>query len=645
MTKTHFILTTAGHVDHGKTALIRALTDIECDTHKEERERGITINLGFAHIDLEEDKSIGIIDVPGHKDFVNTMVAGANSTDIALLVVAADSGVMPQTEEHLKIMKMMNVEKGFVVITRIDLADGELIKIVEEEIKSLVNGTFLDNCSIVKTSAKTGQGIAQVKKTIEYLLKKISERESDGIFRLYIDRIFTVKGFGTVVNGSTQDGKLCKTDDVYLLPGGENLRIRRMERFGHEVETVYPGDRTSINISGLDKDQFESGMLLSKKKLKTSNKIDAQIEFFDHNRNFGIWADMLFLLGTYQEQVRVHLLDKDYISSGQKAFVQIHLQTPCVAKYGDKFILRSTSNDVTLGGGKILNIDPLHHKKRTPKVISQLNLISDKGLAGLILVTLNKYRTALTAHQIGKTLNVSKQKVEKKLKEKKAAEIISTNINKKIYFISEDVSKTLKSRVINLLKNYHKENPISLYGLNTEEFMSIFAPDIKENKEITIQLILDELIVNEVLEEIENTYILANHQRELSEEVKNELDLIDDYSRDLGFETFDRVKFLEETENKFSHGHLENLLNRLIEEKRIISIQGQLLHRETVEKGKKLIVDYLNHNVGGIEIAKFRDLIDSSRRIALLICSYCDDNKITVRRGDKRFLTEKWKNR
>ena len=645
MTKTHFILSTAGHVDHGKTALIKALTNIECDTHKEEKERGITINLGFAHIDLAEDKSIGIIDVPGHKDFVNTMVAGANSTDIALLVVAADSGVMPQTEEHLNIMQMLNVKNGFVAITRTDLADKELTEIVEEEIKSLVEGTFLENCPIVKTSAKTGEGISDIKDTIEKLLLKTPERSCNDIFRLYIDRIFTVKGFGTVINGSALDGKLKISDDIYLLPKNAKLRIRRMERFGKEVETVYPGDRTSINVSGLNKSEFESGMLLSKRKLKSSTRIDAVIKFFDHKRNFGIWSDMLFLLGTYQEQIKVHLLNRKQIASGQKAFVQIHLKKPCVAKYGDRFILRSTSNDITLGGGAILNIDPLHHRRRNEEVINNLTLINKYGLEGMIYQILNRHRIALSYEQIGKLTNTSKHKVENILKQKKLDKIITAVFHDKNFAISKKIVEKIKKRILDLLNDFHKRNPISLRGLTMKELTGVLDEDIKKNKEETIRLIISRLLTKNRIRKIDNSFISADHEIELSQQEKKELQMINDYIKNLGYETFDEDEFYAKTGFDFPHVQLNNFLNRLMEEGYIISIQGNIMHMDNVEKGKKAMVNYLLNNEDGIEISTFRDLINSSRRIALLICSYCDDKKITVRRGDKRFLTEKCKNK
>ncbi|MCK4358405.1 MAG: selenocysteine-specific translation elongation factor, partial [Candidatus Cloacimonetes bacterium] len=336
----HLIMGTAGHIDHGKTALIKALTNIDCDTHKEEKLRGITINLGFAHIDLPNDESIGIIDVPGHRNFVNTMVAGVSSIDFVMLVIAADSGVMPQTVEHLKIMEILGVKKGFVVLTKIDLVDEEIIQIAEEEILEFIKGTFLENFPIIKVSVKTGEGISELKEFLSEMSYKVEERQRGKLFRMFIDRIFSVKGFGTIVNGSVISGHLEKKDSVYLLPGAKKLRIRRMERHGNKVEEITAGDRASLNLVGLNRDDFKRGMIVSDRILQPTKLIDAKLNLFQHNRNFEIWTQAVFLLGTYQAQTRIHLIDRNILEPGQAAIVQIHLDPPCIAKYGDRFVIR-----------------------------------------------------------------------------------------------------------------------------------------------------------------------------------------------------------------------------------------------------------------------------------------------------------------
>ncbi|MCD4697331.1 MAG: selenocysteine-specific translation elongation factor, partial [Bacteroidales bacterium] len=260
----HLILGTAGHVDHGKTALIKAITNIDCDTHKEEKERGITINLGFTHYNLPSGESIGIVDVPGHKDFIKTMVAGAYGIDVVLLVVAADSGIMPQTEEHLRIIEMLGIEQGIVALTKADLVDEETLELAELEISEFLEGTKFENAPIIPVSSVTGKGIPELLETIGKILPEIKEKEKSDRFRMYIDRIFNVKGVGFVVTGSVLEGEISTGKDLYLLPGkSKKIKIRNLERHGEIVEKVFSGDRAAINLSGMKFENYSRGMVLS----------------------------------------------------------------------------------------------------------------------------------------------------------------------------------------------------------------------------------------------------------------------------------------------------------------------------------------------------------------------------------------------
>ncbi|MEA2096189.1 MAG: selenocysteine-specific translation elongation factor, partial [Candidatus Cloacimonadota bacterium] len=257
----HLIMGTAGHVDHGKTTLIKALTGYDCDTHKQEKERGITINLGFSHIDLPNGNSVGIVDVPGHADFIKTMVAGACGIDFVLLVIAADEGIMPQTKEHLEIMKTLGITNGIIVLNKIDLVDEELIELATEEVMDFVKDSFLNDASIIQVSSQTKQGINELINEISTLIDPIPQRKIEGLFRMYIDRIFTQEGFGTIVNGSIISGTISKNEPVFLLPNEKELRIRRLEHHGKEVSQVSAGDRASFNLVGFKQKDFKHGMV------------------------------------------------------------------------------------------------------------------------------------------------------------------------------------------------------------------------------------------------------------------------------------------------------------------------------------------------------------------------------------------------
>jgi len=315
----HIIMGTAGHIDHGKTALIKALTGIDCDTHRQEKARGITINLGFAHYQLAGGDTIGIVDVPGHRNFVRTMVNGASGIDFALLAVAADDGIMPQTREHLQILEVLNVRAGLVAVTKIDLVEPELADIAVEEVNELIEGTFLTGCPIVKVSSATGEGIDALKDAIVDVAGGLEDRPAGEIFRLFVDRIFTVAGFGTVVTGSVIGGALSVGAKAYLLPGAKELRVRRLERHGKETEIVRAGDRASLNLVGLDREDFQRGMIIADRPLRSTTMIDARLRLFEHARSLELWSRAIFHLGTYEQQVRVHLIDHDKLMAGEAA--------------------------------------------------------------------------------------------------------------------------------------------------------------------------------------------------------------------------------------------------------------------------------------------------------------------------------------
>jgi selenocysteine-specific elongation factor len=286
----HLILGTAGHVDHGKTALVKALTGIDCDTHKEEKRRGITINLGFAHLTLASGDTVGIVDVPGHRDFVHTMVAGACGIDCVLMVIAADSGVMPQTREHLAICDILGIRAGIIAVTRVDLVDETALAGVREEISRFKKGTFLENSPVVDVSPVTGRGIETCKAVIAETLMHVPDRRTGTVFRMFIDRIFSVSGFGTVVTGSVKSGKVSIGQTAYLLPPHKELRVRRIERYGAEVAEVTAGDRASLNLVGLSKEEFERGMLVSDRPLATTTLLDVRLHLFDHTKPLGRWS-------------------------------------------------------------------------------------------------------------------------------------------------------------------------------------------------------------------------------------------------------------------------------------------------------------------------------------------------------------------
>ncbi|MBM3437113.1 MAG: selenocysteine-specific translation elongation factor, partial [Bacteroidetes bacterium] len=355
----HLIIGTAGHVDHGKTALIKALTGIDCDTHKEEKERGITINLGFSHLTLPTGESFGIVDVPGHKDFIKTMVAGAYGIDLVLLVIAADSGIMPQTAEHLKIIEMLGVKHGIVVLNKVDLVDDEMLELAQLETEEFLEGTCLEGTPVVPVSSLRGDGLDNLVNKITEIIPRVQEREKKDHFRMYIDRIFNVKGIGYVVTGSVLEGEIENGKEIYLLPGkNRKMKIRGIERHGESVEKAHCGDRAALNIAGIKSEDFERGMVLSDIQIPETGMIDATFSLFEPDVVIGLWSNVVFFTGTFECSARMHLLTKETLQAGDSGVVQIHLSKPAILENNDKYIVRNSSNDLTLGGGTLLDVQP-----------------------------------------------------------------------------------------------------------------------------------------------------------------------------------------------------------------------------------------------------------------------------------------------
>jgi len=409
----HLIIGTAGHVDHGKTSLIKVLTNIDCDTHREEKERGITINLGFSHIELPHGDSLGIVDVPGHKDFINTMVGGACGIDMVLLVIAADKGIMPQTIEHINIITALGIRKGVVALTKIDLVDEELAEIASFEISNYLEQSTLKGAPVVGFSSVTGEGKEELINAIATVASQLEPRKVGSLFRMYIDRIFTVKGFGSVVTGSVLGGKIEVGKDLYLLPGNfPKLRVRSLERHGSQVESVVAGDRAAINLIGIKNEDFIRGMMIADKQLSETLMVDAAISSFDTDNPFPVWSNITFISGTFESQARMHLLSNIGEHNNLLALVQIHLNKPAILLVKDKFIIRNTSCTLTLGGGYVIDASPLHHRKITPKLIDYLtglnnNILGDYGVIQLVIMELKKEPRPFSPDEIAQRLSIS----------------------------------------------------------------------------------------------------------------------------------------------------------------------------------------------------------------------------------------------
>ena len=630
---------TAGHVDHGKTSLIKALTNIDCDTHKEEKRRGITINLGFSYLNLPNGESIGIIDVPGHKDFINTMVGGACGIDFVLLVIAADSGIMPQTIEHLNIINALGIKKGIVALTKIDLVDEELAEIAKYEIMEFLEKTSLKNASIVGVSSVTGQGKDELISAIEKIIADVEEKDKGDLFRLYIDRIFNVKGFGNVVTGSVLNGSVEVGSDVFLLPGNyPKLRVRSIERHGNAVERVVAGDRAAINLIGLKKEDFIRGMIISNKSLKETMMVDACISLFDAEAELSTWSNITFHTGTFECQARMHMLDKDSIKQNEEAIVQIHFTKPTILVNKDKFIIRNSSEDKTLGGGYIIDVSPLHHKKRTPTLIESLshlstNILDEHSINNVINIELKKEFRPFTPEEIAERLHMINEQVIFEIQNKPFSFKVY-NLNESLILIDSNYNNAFKEKIIKALKEYHKENPIFPDGLEPNEIIGkLGLSKIKLGKTF-LELLLSEMEKEGSIEKNKNTWIIKGHQALLDNKVKEEINWLE--NEILKYELQKPVMSEIEEKSviqKISKHDLKMYLSYLIREGKIYFYNNEIIHSSFVNKFRTLLLKELVNKENGIEVNEFKTKMNATKRFCLLLVDIFEAEKIISKKG------------
>jgi selenocysteine-specific elongation factor len=646
----HFIMGTAGHVDHGKTALIKALTGIDCDTRPEEKLRGITINLGFAHIDFPNGISIGIVDVPGHRDFINTMISGACGIDFVMLVIAADSGVMPQTVEHLQIMQMLGIKSGIIALTKTDLADEEMLMIVEEDIKELTCDTFLDGCPIFKVSSQTGDGIDELKDFLSQIDLASFDRGKKDFFRMFIDRIFSVAGFGTIVTGSVMSGSLRINDKVFLLPSEKELRVRRLEKHGKEVEEVVAGNRAAINLIGLKKEEFNRGMVLCDRVISSTNLLDVKIKIISSGKKFDLWSQVIFLSGTFESQARVHLIDAENLKCGETAFAQIHLNQPFITQIGDKFIIRNSSGDKTIGGGEIIDPYPLHHKRRTEKVIAHLKNILEGGLTQLIAAEVRKTNSPVTLECIANNLNIFEKDLARLSTELLPSDVIHFDSEGATYLILSGQLEKLKNRIIKILENYHKRNPLDEEGRTFEELMGIFGVNRNSAADGVMKCLLQEMVERKILRKVNATWCMYSHLVSLTEEDKKQIKFVESFHKNCGMNVPLMSELIPAALKKgISETRLNQILVLLSKRERVYSIDGNYVFKNIVDDCRKILLESLinsnsgNEDANGITVAQFRDLVKGNRKICLLLLAQFDREGITRRENDLRYLTDKGK--
>lgn len=649
----HLILGTAGHVDHGKTALVKMLTGFDCDTHKEEKQRGITINLGFTSLNLPDGETVGIIDVPGHKDFINTMVGGACGIDLVMLVIAADSGIMPQTVEHLQIIQALGITRGIVALTKADLVDEEWLELATLEIQEFLSGTPLKNAPVIPVSAVTGQGRDALIDAISRISAEVEEKTEKGRFRMYIDRIFSVRGFGNVVTGSVLGGSLRLNQEVYLQPGHHDvLRVRALERHGKPVDVVVGGDRAAVNLMGLERSDFTRGLLITDRPLPETLMIDAVVRLFEAQNQLPLWSHVSFHSGTFECPARMHALSKDHLDAGEEVIVQIHLSKPAVLLNRDKFVLRNSSGDRTIGGGFVLDASPLHHRKRTSALLANLQQLAEtvkKGdsLCDRVRVELKKEFRPFLLDEVAGRLHMQTGELMEELN-CQAGMIPVLSSPEQVFLIDKNFLHTYMENVRVILAEHHRLYPVFSDGLDLQELAGKLNLAKTKQDKAFVNLLLNEAVQEGLLERKGSTWILAGHKASLGGALGEHLQWLEQAILDYDVQK-PVITDLEEKAlgRKMSKHEFRMLMSYLVKTKRIQYFQSDFMHVEVVSRYRPVLLKLLDGKAEGIEINTFKDAISASKRLCAMLVGAYEAEKIVTTTGtgvDMRiFITDQGK--
>ena len=629
------ILGTAGHIDHGKTSLIKAVTGIDTDRLKEEKERGITIELGFASLDLPSGEHLGIVDVPGHEKFVKNMVAGATGIDIVIMVIAADEGVMPQTREHMEICTLLGVQHGLIALTKTDMVDEEWMELALEDVREFSQGTFLEDSPILPVSSVTGQGIPELIKALDEIATRIPLRPPSSLFRLPIDRVFTMKGFGTVITGSLVSGKVQVGDTIMIYPSGITSKVRGIQVHNLSADAAEAGMRTAVNFQGLDRTAVNRGEVLSVPgALIASYMVDVSFHFLASNQKpLKNRALVRFHTGTSEVMGYLILLEQEELQPGQTAVAQLRLDSPVAIVKDDRYVVRSYSPVRTIGGGHVLNPAPQKHKRLKKDVIQGLQRLAGDSPESIISYHIEQagYSGVSFSHLKIMT-NLPDKQLDTQLQHLLSQKIIIQMDKENRIFIHQSTFDTLQQNCSEYLKEYHGTNPLKA-GMPKEELKSKF-PRLKDAKlfnQVLTQMIKGRQIVQE-----ENTVRLENHRVSLGQDQTATRNKIIQTYRNGGLQPpyfRDVVKELQ-----LEPKHAKDVLMHLVEEGQIIKTKDDLFFDiDAVAKLKNKLVDFLKAN-GEISTPQFKEMTGVSRKFVIPLIEYFDAQNVTLRVGDSRKL-------
>ena len=631
------ILGTAGHIDHGKTSLIKAVTGTNTDRLKEEQLRGITIELGFASLDLPSGRHLGIVDVPGHEKFVKNMVAGATGIDMVVMVIAADEGVMPQTREHMEICSLLGVEHGLVALTKIDMIDEEWLELVEEDIHEFVAGTFLEDKSIVPVSSANGEGIDTFVAALDDLSGQIPERSSSNLFRLPVDRVFTMKGFGTVITGSLMSGKVKVGDNVMIYPSGTPSKVRGIQVHGESVEAAHSGMRTAINFQGLEKASIERGQVLSTANaLLPSYMVDVSLHYLESNKKkIKNRSRVRLHTGTSEIMGNLILLEQEGLRPGEDTVAQIRLDVPVAVVRDDRFVLRSYSPVRTIGGGQVLNPVLEKHKRFRPEVVEGLKRLISDDLEDVIayhVMAAGVRGVSFSALMI--MTNLSEKPLDKYLQAMLSRkDVIQIDKDQRL-FVHKAGFEGLQKDMAMHLQAYHDKNPLKT-GMSKEELKSKLPVTVGTR---AFTMALNQMTADKIIAQEGDSVKLTSHKVSLGEDQTDMKKKISGIYLENGLQP----PYFKEVVNTLNYDfpHAKDVLMILVAEGVLIKAKEDLyFHTEPMNGLKEKLIAYLQTH-GEITTPQFKEMTQASRKYVIPLLEYFDANHVTLRVGDSRQLRQ-----
>lgn len=631
----NIIIGTAGHVDHGKTRLIKALSGIDTDRLEEEKKRGITIELGFAHIPNDAGYNIGVIDVPGHEKFIKNMLAGIGGIDFVLFVVAADEGIMPQTREHFEILQALGIDDGIIAITKTDMVDEEWLELVQEDIRDYVEGSFLEGKPMIPVSAKSGENIDLLKEEIIRKCDRESKRiEAPEMFRLPVDRVFTKSGFGTVVTGTLMDGTCSLNDEVHVFSEETPAKIRGIQTYGNDVEQAVAGQRTAINLSGVRKEDIRRGdVIAAKGAVSVTGMLDVKLKIFDSSERMVLNNSRVHLYcGSKEVLTKVILMDRDALSAGEEAYVQFRLEEPIAVRRGDRFIIRFYSPIITIGGGQILDAVPEKHKRNRENVLEGFRMLESGNISDIFVLKTGGhkfYSKELLLQELGMLPETGNREIEGCIEEDKLVELEDGTI------LAASKFQMMTDRLIQLLQEYHESNPLA-EGMPKQELQSRLRDTWHVQEDKIILGAVHRLMNLGTLMDCGKTVSMQGFEAVLTPEQEKLKERIAGIYKDAGIEIpkNDEIYALDSDKRV-----INAIFDRLYKEGVLVKVDPS--YNISQEGWNRVAAAARTAGAeGSFVLADFRDTLNTSRKYASVYLAALDRAGITVFDGERRRLPE-----